>query len=104
MTTAPTTCSTCRGIHILVAPKFCPACGEQLLELPQTHPAIHVTDAEIKHAAQFSPGSVTPAAAVKKSAEPFTPAQMLDAIDQWLEFGERLLFTEPPTEPSAEPS
>lgn len=41
--TAP--CPTCRGIHVLIAPKFCPACGEQLLELPQA--TTKATDAEI---------------------------------------------------------
>lgn len=81
-----TTCQKCHGIHTLISPKFRPECGESLLEL-QTKPA---TDAEIKHAAQFSPGSVTPAA-VKKSNESFTPAQMVAAIDQWLSFGERML-------------
>lgn len=109
-----TDCKTCRGIRTVITQKFCRGCGEPLLELPE-----QATDVQIKHAAQFSPGSVTTAADAEQpdtmknlrgpagiihegvwnpatemydrapaTTEPFTPAQMVAAIDQWLAFGE----------------
>ena len=95
----PTLCNNpqCRGVLNERTPARCPECGVPTGATPRER--IYVTadettnlttDAEIKHAAQFSPGSVTPAAKVvtPPPTPSFTTDQMIAAINAWLQFGE----------------
>ena len=95
----PTLCNNpqCRGVLNERTPERCPECGIPTGASPRERININIditadvtTDAEIKHAAQFSPGSVTPAAKVvtPPPTPSFTTDQMIAAINAWLQFGQ----------------
>jgi len=110
-----TTCPKCHGIHTLITHKFCPECGESLLELPKA--TIQTTDADAKKAtreleywrceaknwrdvaeklqqqadAKVNTGTDCGKSTTVNTGESFTTAQMVAAIGHWLQFGERML-------------
>ena len=83
-----TTCPKCHGIHTLIAPKFCPACGEMLLEL-QAAPIRGRLEPYPEHV--INTGTDCGKSTTVNTGESFTPDQMVAAIGHWLQFGERML-------------